>query len=184
MAIVNKNILLLGVVKFELQASSGKGWIISSIEDSTNTTLEHLPTSQNSINLIGDFNVSAEQNISMNLICNNEKDIAKLKYLLSTLTLIDTVGAVATSWNNNKILQSAKNIQNYLLLPSLVCNYYANSKSYNSFFFKLLTSCSISPYEEGSNEVYSINLTFTSKFINEEANATAPEQSGTYVIQG
>ena len=167
MAIVNKNILILGTIPFELEASNGKGWLIDSVSKSFNSNFSYTPvrTLKKKNNPLGNFNASVDSTVNMQLTCNKVEDIKRLETLLASLTLIDTVGAVATSWNDSIVDRTAKNIKNFVLLPTLVCNFYSNKPQFNSFFFKLLTGVSIDLLREDAKDVFVVNMSFTSEFI-------------------
>lgn len=185
MAIVNKSILLLGTIPFELEASNGKGWLIDSVSKSFNSNLSYTPvrTVKEKNNPLGNFNTSVDCNIDMSLKCNKIEDIKRLETLLGSLTLIDTVGAVATSWNDSVVDRTAKKLTNFVLLPTLACNFYSNKPQFNSFFFKVLTGVSIDLLSEDVKDVYVVNMSFTSKFI-DEAVDTPPISNGALEITG
>lgn len=185
MGIVNKNILLLGVIPFELEASNGKGWLIDSVSKSFNSNLSYTPNRANNIssNPLGSFDASVDASISMQLKCNKIEDIKRLETLLESLTLIDTVGAVATSWNDSVVDRTAKSLKNFVLLPTLACNFYSNKPQFNSFFFKLLTGISIDLLSEDVRDVFIINMSFTSKFIAESLEDN-PVSNGALEITG
>ena len=111
------------------------------------------------------------------------EDVKRLETLLESLTLIDTVGAVATSWNDSIVDRTAKNIKNFVLLPTLACNFYSNKSQFNSFFFKLLTGISIDLLSEDVRDVFIINMNFTSRFI-AEAVEDSPISNGALEITG
>jgi hypothetical protein len=185
MAIVNKNILLLGVIPFELEASNGKGWLIDSVSKSFNSSLSYTPNRGTDVssNPLGNFDASVDANIDMQLKCNKIEDVKRLETLLGSLTLIDTVGAVATSWNDSIVDRTAKKLKNFVLLPTLACNFYSNKSQFNSFFFKLLTGVSIDLLSEDVKDVFIINMSFTSKFI-AEAVEDNPISNGALEITG
>lgn len=185
MGIVNKNILLLGVIPFELEASNGRGWLIDSVSKSFNSNLSYTPNRGTDIssNPLGNFDASIDASISMQLKCNKIEDIKRLEILLESLTLIDTVGAVATSWNDSLVDRTAKKLKNFVLLPTLACNFYSNKSQFNSFFFKLLTGVSVDLLSEDVKDMYVINMSFTSKFI-EEAVEDNPISNGALEITG
>ncbi len=185
MGIVNKNILLLGVIPFELEASNGKGWLIDSVNKNFSSNLSYTPNrgGDNPANPLGNFDVSVDANVSMQLKCNKIEDVKRLETLLGSLTLIDTVGAVATSWNDSLVDRTAKKLKNFVLLPTLACNFYSNKSQFNSFFFKLLTGVTIDLISEDVKDVFIINMSFTSKFI-AEAIEDNPISNGALEITG
>ena len=170
MAIVKKSILTLGVIPFILDNSNGKGWLIQDVTNSFDGLFKYTPSrvTKTSNNPIGDFDASINQSVTISLLCNDNVQKETLETLLESLTLIDTVGSIVSSWNDSIITTTAKKAKNFILIPSLVCSFYSNNPKFNSFFFKLLKEVRITQYVEDNNNMFSIDLTFTSEFINNE----------------
>jgi hypothetical protein len=170
MAIVNKSILTLGVIPFILDNSNGKGWLIEDVSNSFDNSFSYTPVrgTKEKTNPIGDFDASVNQSINMTLLVNDNIQKETLETLLESLTLIDTVGSVVSSWNDSIITTTAKKVKNFILIPSLVCSFYSNNPKFNSFFFKLLSGVSINKYSNDNDNMFIIELTFTSEFIEEQ----------------
>ena len=171
MAIIDKSILNLGIIPFILDNSNGKGWLIEDVSNSFDNSFSYTPTrttKEDKSNPIGSFDASINQSINMTLLVNDNVQKETLETLLESLTLIDTIGSVVSSWNDSIINTTAKKVKNFILIPSLVCSFYSNNPKFNSFFFKLLSGVTINKYSEDNDNMFRIELTFTSEFIDEE----------------
>jgi hypothetical protein len=170
MAIIDKSILTLGVIPFILDNSNGKGWLIEDVRNSFDNSFNYSPSraTLDKNNPIGAFDVSVNQSIYMSLLVNDNLQKETLETLLESLTLIDTIGSVVSSWNDSIVTTTAKKVKNFILIPSLVCSFYSNNPKFNSFFFKLLSDVNINKYSEDNDNMFRIELTFTSEFIDED----------------